>query len=98
MWVSGEWRSISRNNGKNQPVTPVKFAWKSTKGEQQCAMTATLPDAVYQGPFFQITSQAEGEDLAPLWVVWNNCSGMIGRIGAMAMRAATTRCNTLPNI
>jgi hypothetical protein len=63
-------------------------------------MTATFPDAVCQGPFFQITSQAEGEALAPFWVDWNNGSGMIGRIGAtaMAIRAATTRYNTLPNI
>ena len=40
---------LSRNNGKNQPVTPVKFIWKSTNGGQQGTMTATLPDAVYQG-------------------------------------------------
>ncbi len=63
---------LSRNNGKNQRVTPVKFAWKSTDGGQRGTMTATLPDAVYQGPFFQITSQTEGEALAPLWVGWND--------------------------
>jgi len=40
---------LSRKNGKNQPVTPVKFIWKSTNGGQQGTMTATLPDAVYQG-------------------------------------------------
>jgi hypothetical protein len=25
---------LSRNNGENQPLTPVKFAWKSTDGGQ----------------------------------------------------------------
>lgn len=56
---------LTRNKVGNQPVTPVKFAWKSTDGGQQGTMTATLPNAVYQGPFFQITHQIEGDVVTP---------------------------------
>jgi hypothetical protein len=65
-------RNSTSNNGRNQPVTPVKFAWKSTDGGQQGTMAATLPNAVYQGPFFQITRQIKGDVLTPLSAGWND--------------------------
>jgi len=56
-------------------------------------MTATLPDAVYQGPFFQITSQTEGEALAPSgwagmmagndWPYWGDGYGYPGGYDTM---------------
>lgn len=60
---------ISRDH---QPGEPVHFTWKSTNGGQHGTMTATLQNAVYQGQFFQITSQTRREMLAPLWVGWDD--------------------------
>lgn len=50
---------------------PVHFSWKSDNGGQEGTMTATLPDAVYRGKFFQITHQTQLQMLAPLWTGWH---------------------------
>ena len=50
---------------------PVTFMWKSTDGGMSGTMTASMPDAAYQGRFFQITQQTRGEVLAPLWTHWH---------------------------
>lgn len=60
-------------------------------------MAATLPNAVYQGPFFQITRQIEGDVLTPLWAGWND-GWDDWPYWAMPIRATMTRCNSLPNI
>jgi len=54
----------------SQSSSPVKFTWKSSDKSQQGTMTATVENDVYQGPFFQITSQTKEETLWPLWNGW----------------------------
>jgi hypothetical protein len=56
---------------KGQPEEPVLFSWKSTDGGLSGSMVATLPDATYQGRFFQITQQTERQLIAPLWEGWS---------------------------
>jgi hypothetical protein len=55
-----------------QPGEPVLFTWHSKDNGQQGTMTAALPDATYQGRFFQITSQTQRNTLAPLWIGWDD--------------------------
>lgn len=50
---------------------PVLFSWKSTDGGLSGTMAATLPDATYQGRFFQITRQTERQMVTPLWEGWS---------------------------
>ena len=52
---------------KGKPAEAVKFTWKSTDGGITGTMTASLPAAVYSGPFVQITQRTEAQALAPLW-------------------------------
>lgn len=49
---------------------PVMFSWQSRDGGNSGTMTATLPDATYTGPFFQITTQTDYRILDPLWRGW----------------------------
>jgi len=58
-------------NVKGEPSKPVMFSWKSNDGGITGTMVATLPDATYQGRFFQITQQTQSDSLAPLWVGWS---------------------------
>ena len=51
---------------------PVTFSWQSTDGGMSGPMTATLPGAIFQGRFFQITRQTQGETLSPLWDHWRS--------------------------
>ncbi len=53
-----------------KPAEPVLISWSSQNGGISGSMTATLPDATYQGPFFQITQQTVREGVAPLWDGW----------------------------
>ena len=55
---------------KGRSAEPVLFTWKSTDGGISGRMVATLPDATYQGRFFQITQQTESQAIAPLWDGW----------------------------
>lgn len=55
---------------KGQPEEPVLFSWKSRDGGMSGTMVGTLPNATYQGPFFQITQQTEREAVVPLWDGW----------------------------
>jgi len=50
----------------------VAFSWTSQDGGMSGTMTAALPDAMYQGRFFQITQQTRQETLGPLWSHWNH--------------------------
>lgn len=52
---------------KGKSPEPVLFSWKSTDGGITGTMTATLPNAIYQGRFVQITQQTRSETMAPLW-------------------------------
>lgn len=50
----------------------VAFNWKSKNGGQSGTLSATLPNRkVFSGPFFQITSQTEVDDIEPLWNGWD---------------------------
>lgn len=49
---------------------PVLFSWQSRDGGISGTMVATLPEATYRGPFFQITQQTERQAVAPLWGGW----------------------------
>ncbi len=49
---------------------PVSFSWKSTDGGMSGTMNASLPNATYQGNFFQITRETRFEMLMPLWRDW----------------------------
>ena len=51
---------------------PVSFSWTSQDGGMTGTMKAALPDATFQGPFFQITQQTRHETLSPLWSHWNH--------------------------
>jgi hypothetical protein len=50
---------------------PVTFNWTSTDGGMSGTMRAALPDATFEGHFFQITQQTRGEVLTPLWTHWH---------------------------
>lgn len=58
-------------SGAGAPEAPVTFNWKSTDGGMSGTMTAALPDATFQGRFFQITGQTRREVLDPLWMHWH---------------------------
>lgn len=49
---------------------PVLFSWTSKDGSIDGTMTATLPNATYQGRFFQIKSTQTTQSLAPMWDGW----------------------------
>jgi hypothetical protein len=51
-------------------VDPVLISWKSKDGSIDGTMTATLPDATFQGRFMQITHEVESDTLAPMWAGW----------------------------
>lgn len=55
---------------KGKADEPVLFSWKSTDGGISGAMVATLPNATYQGRFFQITQQTREQVVSPLWNGW----------------------------
>lgn len=50
---------------------PVAFSWTSQDGGMSGTMSAALPDAMFQGRFFQITQQTRQETLSPLWSHWH---------------------------
>lgn len=50
---------------------PVLFSWKSSDGGITGTLVATLPNATYQGRFFQITQQTQRQVIAPLWIGWD---------------------------
>ena len=50
----------------------VAFSWTSQDGGMSGTMTAALPDAMFQGRFFQITQQTRLEALSPLWSHWDH--------------------------
>ena len=51
---------------------PVTFRWQSTDGGISGTLTATLPGALFEGRFFQITRQIRAEALDPLWMHWRS--------------------------
>jgi hypothetical protein len=51
-------------------VDPVLISWTSKDGSIDGTMTATLPDATYQGRFMQITREVDSDTLAPMWAGW----------------------------
>lgn len=51
-------------------VDPVLITWASKDGSIDGTMTATLPDATYQGRFMQITRKVDSDTLAPMWSGW----------------------------
>ena len=53
-----------------QPAQSVAFSWTSNDGGISGTMTAQMPDATYQGRFFQITRETRVETLTPLWGRW----------------------------
>jgi hypothetical protein len=53
-----------------KPAEPVLFSWKSMDGGISGTIMAKLPDAVYEGKFFQITHQTQSVTLAPMWNGW----------------------------
>ena len=53
-----------------KPAEPVLFSWTSMDGGISGTMMAKLPDAVYEGKFFQITRQTQSVTLAPMWNGW----------------------------
>ncbi|WP_213958709.1 hypothetical protein [Variovorax sp. dw_954] len=55
---------------EGKPVQPVLFSWRSRDGSIDGSMTATTPDATYQGRFMQVTQQTVTEALAPMWDAW----------------------------
>lgn len=55
----------------HQPDVPVLLSWRSHDGGMSGTLVATLPDATYQGHFFQITQETARERVAPLWDGWN---------------------------
>lgn len=55
---------------RGQAAEPVLFSWTSKDGGLSGNMVATLADATYSGPFFQITRQTVRDGLAPLWNGW----------------------------
>jgi hypothetical protein len=55
---------------KGKVDEPVLFSWTSTDGGISGTMVATLPDATYQGRFFQITQQTQRQIVSPLWDGW----------------------------
>jgi hypothetical protein len=55
---------------KGPPQEPVLFSWQSKDGGLSGDMVATLSNATYQGPFFQITNQTDRLTLLPLWLGW----------------------------
>lgn len=57
---------------KGRPELQVTFAWKSKDNGMSGEMTASLPDANYQGRFFQITQSTRSEVLVPLWTHWRH--------------------------
>lgn len=67
--TTGMWGGELAREGKADE--PVLLSWKSTDGGISGAMTATLPDATYQGRFFQITEQTQRQVVSPLWDGWS---------------------------
>lgn len=59
-------------SGAGAQDEPVAFSWKSTDGGMSGTMTASLPGAIFQGRFFQITRQTRAEMLSPLWTHWHS--------------------------
>lgn len=53
-----------------KPSVPVLFSWASKDGSIDGTMTATLPEATYQGRFFQITQTQNSTSLEPMWDGW----------------------------
>lgn len=49
---------------------PVLYSWRSSDGGITGTMVATLPDATYEGRFFQITQHTQRQIVAPLWDGW----------------------------
>ena len=49
-----------------KPDESVLYSWKSTDGGITGTMVATLPNATYQGRFFQITQQTMSDSMAPM--------------------------------
>ena len=48
----------------------MTFSWKSSD-TVSCSITATAADgATYTGQFFEVTSDTQVQNLAPLWVGW----------------------------
>ena len=58
---------VADAGGQEQPMT---FSWTSKDGGISGSMTASLPGAIFQGSFFQITQQTRAEVLVPLWNNW----------------------------
>ncbi len=54
-----------------KPDESVLYSWKSNDGGITGTMVATLPNATYQGRFFQITQQTVSDSMAPMWDGWN---------------------------
>lgn len=55
---------------KGKADEPVLYSWQSTDGGISGTMVAALPDATYQGRFFQITEQTRRQVVSPLWGGW----------------------------
>lgn len=54
------------------PEQAVSFTWKSADGGLSGTMSASLPTAVFEGRFFQITHQTRVDALNPLWTHWRH--------------------------
>jgi len=50
----------------------VAFSWTSQDGGMTGTMSAALPEATFQGRFFQISQQTRQDSLTPLWSHWNH--------------------------
>lgn len=62
------------------PGESAVFNW-TAKGPRDGTMTAVLANGTsYTGPFFQVTSETQVDDLAPLWLGWGGI-GWGGRGG-----------------
>ncbi|AEG02678.1 hypothetical protein [Methylomonas methanica] len=51
---------------------PVTLSWKSSNSGESGILSATLLDGrVFSGPFYQILSQTELDQVGPLWTGWD---------------------------
>ena len=56
---------------QGKPDESVLFSWQSKDGGITGTMVATLPNATYQGRFFQITQQTQSNSMGPMWDGWD---------------------------
>jgi hypothetical protein len=72
----------------------VQFSWKSTDGGVSGTMSAALNDGqTFSGPYLQVTSTTQSQDLQPMWsgweFGWHGWNGM-GPFGPFPETTSTT--------